>query len=539
MKSRRFLLLLSLAVLVFLAAAQAFATPGDVVKKYPTPGQHPTGLAFDGRSLWLADRMSGLLYEINPADGKVIRTLTSPGFHVEGLAYGDGYLWAMDPDVKKVFKLNPKTGITEAEFPIRGQYPAALAFDGRHLWLGGYKGPTLEQLSTEDGTRIDRIPAPGDGCYGLTFDGKYLWVADRLDDKLYMVSPSRGDVVVMVDAPGKYPRGLAFDGKYLWNVDYQTDTLYQLVRDDGTKFIRTDGRKERLEFVHEIRNYGPGQVTSADIFLAIPEKDLPFHRLLAPAKFTPEPGEVVTDQWGQKCVHYHFADVPPGGVVKAKMNVDAELFTVRYFLFPEKVGALADVPREIKDRYLGDGSKFGVNDPFMRKTARQVVGDETNCYWIARKLLDHVTGKVHYILDDVWDVAPTVLKRGTGSCSEYSFVYIAMCRAVGLPARYVGSAVVRYDDASTDKVYHRWPEVYMPGYGWIPIDPSSNMGIFKTTVDKAKVVGYRENKYLITTHGGGPSKYLQWDYNASDSWQYKGPCKVEATRFGEWEPVER
>ena len=40
-----------------------------------------------------------------------------------------------------------------------------------------------------------------------------------------------------------------------------------------------------------------------------------------------------------------------------------------------------------------------------------------------------------------------------------------MCRAAGLPARYVGAIMIRGDDASTDEVYHRWPEVYLPGYG--------------------------------------------------------------------------
>jgi len=530
-------LVISLTFVLALPLAAAMATPGDVVAKFAAPCPHPTGLAFDGTSLWLADQRSGLLYEIDPKDGRVIRTLAAPSYTIDGLAWGDGYLYAMDPDVKRVFKLNPRTGITEEEFPIRGEYPEALAFDGKFLWLGGYRAGSLHRLATDDGTRIDSVPSPGDGCYGLTFDGKYLWVADRLDDKLYMLSPASGDVIVTLKSPGKFPRGLAFDGKYLWIVDYQDRTIYKLVRDDGTQLISTAGKKERLELVQEIRNYGPGLMTSADVFMAVP-RELPCQKLLGEVKFTPQPTAFVTDQWGQKAAQFHFTNVPSGQKVAAKMTVEAELFTVRHFLFPDKVGTLADVPREIKDLYLQDGSKFWVNDPFVRKTAQKVVGNEKNCYWIARRILDYVTGKIRYNLDGVWDIAPTVLKRGSGSCSEYSFIYIAMCRAVGLPARYVGSVVLRYDDASTDEVYHRWPEVYLPGYGWVPIDPSSNMGVFRTTVDKANVVGYRANKYLITTIGGGPSEYLDWEYNVNDRWQYRGPCKVQVTRYGQWEPIE-
>ncbi|NLE38978.1 MAG: transglutaminase, partial [Pirellulaceae bacterium] len=509
MRIRPFLFLfLSLAFLWI--PSRATAAPGDVVAKFPTPSRRPTGLAYDGKSLWTADRTSGLLYEINPADGKVIRTLTAPSPYIEGLAFAEGCLWAMDPQVKRIFKLNPTTGITENDFPVKLSDPQGLAFDGEFLWVADAHKGILDQLSTEDGTRINRLRAPNAGSYGLTFDGTYLWVADRLDDKLYMVAPETGDVIVTLNSPGKFPRGLAFDGTYLWNVDYQSNTLYKLVRDDGTKFVRTNGRRQRLELTQRMRNFGPGLITSADIHMAIP-RNLPCQQLLAPPRFTPNPTDVLTDQWGQEAAHYRFRDVASDEEVETKMTVDAELFTVRYFLFPEKTGTLADVPKEIKDLYLQDGSKFWVDDPFMRKTSRQVVGDEKNCYWIARKILDHVTSKMHYNLDGVWDVAPTVLKQGSGSCSEYSFVFIALCRASGLPARYVGSVVVRDDDASTDAVFHRWPEVYLPHYGWVPIDPSSGRGIFKTPVDKANVIGYRGNKYLITTIGGGNSSSLRWD----------------------------
>ena len=533
----RLLLSLCLSFAFLSAPIQAIAAPGDVVAKFPSPSRRPTGLVFDGKSLWTADRTSGLLYELNPADGKVIRTLTAPSPYIEGLAFAEGCLWAMDPEARRIYRLNPTTGITENDFPVKLSDPQGLAFDGKFLWVADAQKGLLDQISTEDGTRINRLVAPSGGSYGLTFDGAYLWVADRLDDKLYMVEPKTGDVIVTLDSPGKFPRGLAFDGKHLWNVDYQSNTLYKLVRDDDTKFVRTDGKKQRLEFVQRVRNYGPGLMTSADIHLAIP-RNLPCQQLLAAPRFAPTPTDVLTDQWGQETAHYRFRDVAPGEEIETSMVVDAELFTVRYFLFPEKAGTLGDIPEEIKNRYLDDGSKFWVDDPFMRKTAKQVVGNEQNCYWIARKLLDHVTSQIKYNLDGVWDIAPTVLKQGHGSCSEYSFVYIALCRAAGLPARYVGSVVVRDDDASTDAVYHRWPEVYLPHYGWVPIDPSSGRGIFKKPVDKANVIGYRKNKYLITTIGGGGSSSLRWEYNADASWQYKGPCNVESKRYGEWEPLE-
>ena len=71
MRSRHFLLPL-LSAVVLLAPVPAGAVTGEVVKQFPVPGRCPTGLTFDGESLWLADRRSDLLYRIDPEDGHVV-----------------------------------------------------------------------------------------------------------------------------------------------------------------------------------------------------------------------------------------------------------------------------------------------------------------------------------------------------------------------------------------------------------------------------------------------------------------------------------
>jgi hypothetical protein len=513
------------------------AATGDIAGRFPTPGRCPTGLTFDGESLWLADRRSDLLYRIDPNDGHVIESLTAPGYQVEGLTTEGEFLWALDAERKAAFKLNRKTGIAEHSIAVRCSSPQGLAFDGEHLWVADIKRDRLYQISTEDGTTITEIPSPSGDPHGLTYDGKYLWVSERTDDMIYMVRPEDGSAIVGFPSPSRFPRGLAFDGKFLWNVDYQSDMIYRIVLRDDATHVRSGAKKETLEFVHEVRNYGPGELTSLDIYLAVPQ-DLPTQKLLGPMTFTPEPDRFVTDRWGQKIAHYHYENVPAGKFATVSWEAQVELYRVRYFLFPEKVGSLSDIPNEIKERYLCDGTKYCVHDPYIQKTANSVVGGETNCYWIARKLFEHVTRKMRYELSGGWNVAPTVLKRGSGSCSEYSFVFIALCRAAGLPARYVGSVVIRGDDASTDNdLFHRWPEVYLPNYGWVPMDPSSGGGIFEHPARKLAAIGYRDSRFLITTIGGGGSEYLAWDYNSNATWKSKGPCKVETERFGEWSPL--
>jgi len=523
-----------LILVLLLSANLVLAVTGDIKKQFPTPGKCPTGLAFDGKYLWVADRKSDSLYMVDPDNGTVKKAIEAPGYQIEGLAMDSEYLWVLDVEETAIYKLNLKTEVVEKTIYAPCGTPQGLAWDGQYLWVADYREDKLYQISTEDGTTINEFPSPNRSPYGLAFDGEYMWVADRTADKIYMVNPDNGNVFITFDAPSKFARGLAYDGQYLWNVDYQTDSLYQIVVRDDKPYQRTDGKKERLEFTHQVRNYGPGELTSLDIYIAIPV-DLPTQTLLAEPVYNPQPTDILTDRWGQKVAHFHYENIPAGDFVTAVMTTEAELYKTRYFLYPDKVGDLEDIPKDTADLYLTDDTKYWVEDEYIRETAEKVVGDDVNCYWVARKLFDYVIENMEYELAGGWNVAPTVLKRGTGSCSEYSFVYIALCRAAGLPARYAGSVAIRGDDASTDDVFHRWVEVYLPNYGWIPIDPSG--GDNTRPADQASAIGYLNNRYLITTIGGGGSEYMEWTYNSNEKWTSKGPCKIYTEHIGEWSPI--
>jgi len=510
------------------------AATGDIEREFLTPGSCPTGLTFDGKSLWLADRKTDSLYRISIKDGTVEQTIPAPGYQVEGLTWDGEYLWVLDVEEGVILRFNPETGIAEKTIYAPCNNPQGLAWDGTYLWVADFRADMLYKISTEDGTTIVELPSPSRDPRGLAFDGTYLWVSDRLADMIYMVTPDKGQVIVAFPSPGKYARGMAFDGLYLWNVDYQSDKLYRLVRKDDTPYVRTEGKKERLEYTHQFRNYGPGEIISVDAYLAVPG-NLPNQQILSDIVFDPQPDEFVTDQWGQKMAHYQGRDLAPGEMMTVAMITEAELFKTRHFIFPEDVGTLDDIPREIKSTYLADGSKYEITDPFIIESAREAVGDERNAYWVARKIFDYIIDRMFYELVGGWNIAPTVLKRGSGSCSEYSFVFIAMSRAAGLPARYAGSVAVRGDDASTDDVFHRWCEVYLPNIGWIPIDPSG--GDQDTPAGQAAYIGFLNNRYLITTHGGGGSEFLEWGYNSNERWTAKGTCKVHTEHIGEWSPL--
>ncbi len=534
---------LLILTLILIFGQQAFSYPGKVVHFFSTPGHFATGLTYDGKYLWLADRKTDLLYQLDTQTGRVIKTLKAPGYWIKGLAWDGQYLWATDDrgGIMKgdefhagvLYKIDPKDGTVLATIDLPFNRPQDLAWDGKYLWVIDAETHKLIQFDQHDGTTIKEFQDPAGHGTGLTFDGEYLWVADHVRNELYMVEPKTGLVLLITKTPDEFARGLAWDGKTLWISDSQADKVFQVVRKDDEKFITGRERIAQLTFTHEAMNYGPGLVKSMDIYIAIPRDRI--NQKIQKIEFSKNLTDKLTDQWGQQVAHYHFENIKPGQRVEAVMTVTAKMYDVNYFIFPDKVGTLSQIPENLKQTYLIDEDKYQFHSPIIQKAVKQAVGEEQNVYWVVRKIFDYVRKHLYYERVGGWNTAPTVLARGNGSCSEYSFVFISMCRAAGVPARYVGSVAERSEATALDDVYHRWVEVYMPGYGWVPIDPSG--GDQKLPADQARFFGHLSRRFLITTQGGGGSKFMDWTYNSNIHYVTEPQTFVVNEAFGDWQPI--
>ena len=531
-------ILTMIALLVLASAAAAAGVPGTVLTRHLLPLQAPTGLAWDGHRLWVADLERATLSAVDPATGEVTATIDAPGYQPQDLAWDGALLWVVDALDKTVYALDPTTGVISRALPTDTDAVKGLEWDGAALWTVDAAAGLVSRLDQKDGTTFQSFPSPRAKArsdeLGLAFDGTYLWVSDRFADRIYRVDVATGAVLDSFPSPGPYPAGLAWDGARLWSVDYETRELCALETVSGSPYVIDEPKHETLVYREEWRNFGPGVVKTLDVYIAVPH-DLPSQKLAGEPAFTPAPTDFVADRWGQRCAHFAFTDIAPGESVTATMNVEATLYEVRWYVDPAKVGKLDAIPADIRKTYTQDSSKLVVTDPVIQDAVKAALGGETNPYWMARKINRHIQEHMYYELVGGWNVAPTVLARGSGSCSEYSFVMLAMCHAAGLPARYAGSVVIRNDDASRDDVFHRWVEVYLPGYGWFPIDPSGGDSETPSTV--ADYFGGLASRFLITTLGAGDSETLGWDYNSFATWTAQGRVKVMQQKAGSWVPV--
>lgn len=69
-----------------------------------------------------------------------------------------------------------------------------------------------------------------------------------------------------------------------------------------------------------------------------------------------------------------------------------------------------------------------------------------------------------------------VLRDRRGVCQDFAHVMLGMCRALGIPARYVSGYL--YNGPTSHlrgaQASHAWCEVWLPGRGWFGLDPTNN-----------------------------------------------------------------
>lgn len=69
--------------------------------------------------------------------------------------------------------------------------------------------------------------------------------------------------------------------------------------------------------------------------------------------------------------------------------------------------------------------------------------------------------------------ASWVLKNRKGVCTEYTSLFVALMRSLGIPSREVSGIAFTDSDMFVEGWdFHSWAEVYFPNKGWVPFDPT-------------------------------------------------------------------
>lgn len=153
-----------------------------------------------------------------------------------------------------------------------------------------------------------------------------------------------------------------------------------------------------------------------------------------------------------------------------RLKIEKESLPVKSKTIQSLVGK-----KEFEPYLMGDIS-VPVFDPLIQKTAREIVGNESDLWKRAQKVHQFVFSNLEkdpYVsLPDALEA----LQNKKGDCNEHAVLYTALARAAGIPTRIVVGLVYSasfYGGGAPGFYYHAWVEVFT-GDQWIAIDPTWN-----------------------------------------------------------------
>lgn len=177
--------------------------------------------------------------------------------------------------------------------------------------------------------------------------------------------------------------------------------------------------------------------------------------------------DVEGDDIGNRIFHYTFDNLPP--YASRVITVRAEL------LMRERPLRSVRVNNEI---YLAEEPFIEIDDPQIRHLALSMKAG--NPLATAEKIFHWIADNIHYVgYVKNHRGARQALQAKQGDCTELMYLFVALCRAAGVPARGIAGYHCPESAALDPAQYHNWAEFYAEGR-WRLCDPQKRVFMQQT-----------------------------------------------------------
>jgi transglutaminase-like putative cysteine protease len=171
----------------------------------------------------------------------------------------------------------------------------------------------------------------------------------------------------------------------------------------------------------------------------------------------------------QRTVHLQ-RTAQAGQATKFLVTYELSIYARRFAIDPSRIEPIPALPELAP--YLAEEPPHIVFTEALREYSRKVVGDETDSYRIARKLfaaVDEIPWAGAREYSTITNISDYALHAGHADCGQQTLLLIALLRLNGIPARWQSGWV--FSEAADDySNLHDWGHLYLPPYGWVPMD---------------------------------------------------------------------
>ena len=182
------------------------------------------------------------------------------------------------------------------------------------------------------------------------------------------------------------------------------------------------------------------------------------------------PSVISGDDWGNQMLYVEWDEnaEPADRVVTIHFDVKRE-----EVLYPEIKEDESEVFSEEIKKNLEPSKNLPLNDQVKAKAMEVTEGKSTDLEK-ARAIYDWVIANMNRNEEvkgcGEGDVCALLDTTMSGKCTDINSMFVALCRASGIPAREHFGIRINAEDISKNQ--HCWAEFYVKGTGWVSADPA-------------------------------------------------------------------
>lgn len=240
---------------------------------------------------------------------------------------------------------------------------------------------------------------------------------------------------------------------------------------------------------------------------------------------------VYTDYWGNRTGFFNLAAqhqeliVESKLLARAKVNASALPWNISW----EEVSELAQKEWMLLEfsRQEEIKSQDAVNsiiDELKLKKYDIVTAAKTCCEYV-NKSFTYKKG-----ITNIYTTVDEILEHKSGVCQDFAHLMLQIMRTAGVPGRYVSGYICPHRSGlAGEGATHAWVEIFIPGYGWLGLDPTNNMLVTDTHIRLATGRNFVDCSPVIGSFKG-PAKqqlFVQVKVGYEDGFEFTDNTEVE------------
>ena len=307
--------------------------------------------------------------------------------------------------------------------------------------------------------------------------------------------------------PGEHSQAIAWLGVL---------AAFFLTEAKGSSFRYSKPVRYAVEHSYEVNNFDIKGFNSIEVNVPIPQS-WP-EQSVEHIQYLGDPMTVLKDLQGRGQIYRFFEDrkfPDPGQSIKGvlryevvlkELSVDVQRLLHQKIVYPENTENKIYLPAE---------KGLEVDAPEIMRLAGELKKKNPHPVAYAQAAYDWILENIRYECPSPSHGALECLHKKLGDCGPQAGLFVALCRAGGLPARPVAGCW-----AGAKNGWHCWAEFLVPAEGWVPVDPTvltgkQSAGMFGRIDNNRLALVKSYNLKFGATRGTRESGFIQpgsWFY---------------------------